>query len=52
MKKISVILPLLLIIVFATVGCGNSGTESTTTSDTMVTKDTINRNSENFSAPH
>lgn len=52
MKKIKFLLPVALFIMFFGVACGNSGSDTTTTSDTTLKKDTISRNPENFSNPH
>ncbi len=52
MKKIKFLVPVALFIAFFAVACGNSGTDTTTTSDTAINKDTINRNPEHFSSPH
>lgn len=51
MRKLHLVIPVMIAIVFAFVGCANDSTTKSTTQDT-IKKDTIDRNSENFSAPH
>lgn len=51
MKKIIFIVPVFFALVLIATGCGSSGDTKTVTEDT-VKKDTIDRNSENFSSPH
>ncbi|MCY7420436.1 MAG: hypothetical protein LH478_01700 [Chitinophagaceae bacterium] len=51
MRKLRLLLPVVIAIVFLAVGCANDSSTKTTTQDTLK-KDTINRNSENFSNPH
>ncbi len=51
MKKIIFMVPLFFVLVFMATGCGSGDDTKKATEDT-VKKDTIDRNSENFSNPH
>ena len=51
MRKFRLLLPVVIAIVFSGVGCANDSSIKTTTQDT-IKKDSIDRNTENFSTPH
>lgn len=51
MKKLRLLLPVVIALVFVGVGCTNDSSTKSTTQDT-IKKDTINRSSESFSNPH
>lgn len=51
MKKLRLLLPVVIAIVFVVVGCANDSSSKSTIQDT-IKKDTIDRNSETFSTPH
>ena len=51
MKKLRLLLPVVIAIVFVAVGCANDSSSKSTTQDS-IKKDTIDRNSETFSTPH
>jgi len=53
MKKNILLLTLVICLMGIMSACGNATTETETKkTDSAVNKDTINRDSENFSAPH
>lgn len=51
MSKLRLFIPVMIIMIFAFVGCANDSTTKSTTQDT-IKKDTINRDAESFSEPH
>ena len=51
MKKLRLLLPVVIALIFVGVGCTNDSSTKSTTKDT-IKKDTINRSSESFSNPH
>ena len=52
MRKLGLFIPVMIAIVFASVGCANDSTTKSTTQDSIKKDTTIDRNSENFSTPH